>query len=71
MRSEVFMNNCPNCGSNVNSGEAFCRMCGTKMPVSQTNFSNNTQQPQNNGYVNNGMLQSSYINNEDLADVYF
>ena len=39
------MNNCPNCGSNVKQGEAFCRMCGTKIPVPQTNIYANTQQP--------------------------
>ena len=40
------MNNCPNCGSNVNPGEAFCRMCGTKIPTPENNITNNTQQPQ-------------------------
>ena len=39
------MNNCPNCGANVNSDEAFCRVCGTKIAVPQNNF-NNTQQNQ-------------------------
>lgn len=38
------MNNCPNCGANVNSGEAFCKVCGTKIAMSQNNFFNSTQQ---------------------------
>jgi hypothetical protein len=38
------MNNCPKCGSSVEQGEAFCRVCGTKLPVPETNFSNDTQQ---------------------------
>lgn len=38
------MNNCPNCGSSVNQGDAFCKVCGTKLPLPQNNISNNTQQ---------------------------
>ena len=29
------MMNCPKCGSNVNQGEMFCRVCGAKI-VSQS-----------------------------------
>ena len=39
------MNNCPNCGSSLNAGDAFCGICGAKIPL-----------PQNNGY-SNGMMQ--------------
>lgn len=60
------MNNCPNCGSNVNLGEAFCRVCGTKMPVPQNNLSNNTQQPQQVNNVNTGFQQSQQMNNQNV-----
>ena len=48
------MNNCPNCGSKVNQGEAFCRVCGTRVALPQNNIANNTQpaQPTNNQAVN-------------------
>ena len=55
------MNNCPNCGSTVNQGEAFCRMCGTKLPLPQNNiFNNNTQQPEQ--FVN----QPQQMNNQNV-----
>lgn len=53
------MNNCPNCGSNVNQGEAFCRVCGTKMPLPQNNFSNSTQQSQQMNVQNTNYQQQS------------
>lgn len=71
------MNNCPNCGSNVNPGEVFCRSCGTKLPIPQNNVYNNLQQPQqvnndsteflqpqpmNNGQVNNQPIYSQQQN---------
>lgn len=40
------MNNCPNCGANLNPNEDFCRVCGTKVSLPQNNFYNNVQPPQ-------------------------
>lgn len=64
------MNNCPNCGSQVNQGEAFCRVCGTKLPSPQ-NIANNMQyqqftnqnfnmvnQPTNNQNINSQQLNT-------------
>ena len=53
------MNNCPNCGSNINQGEAFCRNCGTKMTIPQNNIMNNMQQPQPINNINNINTQST------------
>lgn len=55
------MNNCPNCGANLNPNEDFCRVCGTKLSSSQNNFNNNVQQPQqmNSQSIN---LQQQNIN---------
>lgn len=58
------MNSCPNCGSNVNQGEAFCKVCGSKMQSSQ-NIINNTQPSQPvNEQINNQNISSNqqYIN---------
>ena len=57
------MNNCPNCGANLNPNEDFCRVCGTKLPSSQNNFYNNVQQPQqiNSQSIN---LQQQSVNME-------
>lgn len=60
------MNNCPNCGSKVNQGEAFCKVCGTKLSSPQ-NITNNTQQYQQ--YTNqntnsiNQLINYKNINN--------
>lgn len=60
------MNNCPNCGSKVNQGEAFCKVCGTKLSSPQ-NITNNTQQYQQ--YTNqntnsiNQLINYQNINN--------
>lgn len=64
------MNNCPNCGSNVNPGEAFCRVCGTKIAVPQTNLFNNTQQPQQVNSVNTVFQQSQQMNNQNVNTVF-
>lgn len=59
------MNNCPNCGSKANQGDAFCKICGTKLPLPQ-NIENNTfqyQQYQNIAYNNE-------IDEEYLIDSY-
>ena len=68
-RKEVFkiMNNCPNCGSKVNQGEAFCKVCGAKLPLPQ-NITNNTQQyqqftNQNIGNINQPISYQN-INNQ-------
>ena len=55
------MNNCPNCGANVNSGEAFCRVCGTKIAVPQNNFNNTQQNQQMNNQFNN-QVNSENVN---------
>lgn len=60
------MSNCPNCGSKVNQGEAFCKVCGTKLSSPQ-NITNNTQQYQQ--YTNqntnsiNQLINYKNINN--------
>lgn len=59
------MNNCPNCGSSVNQGDAFCKVCGTKLPLPQNNISNNTQQFQG---VSN---QQQSINTQDFQQTGF
>lgn len=60
------MNSCPNCGSNVNQGEAFCRVCGTRLILPQNNIANNQQpfQEINNQNVSN--VQQS-VNNQNLG----
>lgn len=50
--------NCPNCGTNVNSGENFCRACGTSLVTNV--FANANIQQQNNMMYNN---QSNMVNN--------
>ena len=61
------MNNCPNCGSNINQGEAFCRNCGTKMPIPQNNIMNNMQQPQPINNINNINTQPTIpMNNQQV-----
>ena len=63
------MNNCPNCGSKVNQGEAFCKVCGTKLSSPQ-NITNNTQQYQQ--YTNQNtnsisqLINYQNINNQQI-----
>lgn len=78
------MNNCPNCGSSLNQGEAFCRVCGTKLSSPQNNFSSSTQQvqpmnAQNTNYQQQNInpvmqefqhTQNNIINEDDLIDYY-
>ena len=52
------MNNCPKCGSIVNQGEPFCRVCGTQIS-SPNNFFNNSEQNQ----VNNNQTQQTNVAN--------
>ena len=40
---EEVMNYCPKCGSLLNQGEAFCKICGAEIPLPQNNFINTTQ----------------------------
>ncbi len=48
------MNRCPKCGTNVREGEAFCRMCGTKLTPPQPTQNNTGQSVQpNNQFLNN------------------
>ena len=58
------MNNCPNCGSNTNPGEAFCRVCGTKLSLPENNLLNN---PQVSG--NNQMSNVEQVEHLDLPNV--
>ena len=61
------MNNCPKCGSNINPGEDFCKMCGTKITTPQNNISNITQQQQENMQnINNLQTQNSISNTEQI-----
>ena len=61
------MNNCPNCGANINSGEAFCGVCGTKIAVPQNNFSNNTQSTQQ---ISNQFNNQNNISPDNLSNDY-
>ena len=74
------MNNCPNCGSNTNPGDAFCNVCGTNLSLPQNNSLNN---PQVNNQIQNsvqiqGLQQMPSSNNtigsqndmEVLVDAY-
>ncbi len=48
------MNRCPKCGTNVREGEAFCRMCGTKLTPPQPTQNSTEQGTQpNNQFLNN------------------
>lgn len=61
------MNNCPKCGSNINQGEDFCKVCGTKITTPQNNISNITQQQQENiQNINNLQTQNSISNTEQI-----
>lgn len=63
--------NCPNCGSNVNQGEVFCRVCGTKLPLPQSSMPTNIQNNlQNNTQIQSGVNTQNSINNEYLIDAY-
>ncbi len=54
------MNRCPKCGTNVKEGEAFCRMCGTKLPTPQESTLNNNQQMQaNNQFFGNQQVNGN------------
>lgn len=44
--------NCPNCGSNINQGEMFCRVCGTRL---------NFQSIQQNSVVQPNMVQPNVV----------
>lgn len=59
------MNSCPNCGSNVNQGEAFCRVCGTKLILPQNNSVTNQQPFQEINNQNESNVQQS-INNQNF-----
>ena len=61
------MNNCPKCGSNINPGEDFCKVFGTKITTPQNNISNITQQQQENiQNINNLQTQNSISNTEQI-----
>lgn len=47
------MNNCPNCGANVNSDDIFCKVCGTKVSMQSNGFLDGTQQTNNSLSTNN------------------
>lgn len=61
------MNNCPNCGANLNFGDEFCRICGTKISSSQNSFYNSEQQQINSQGINmqqqNANMNSQLTNN--------
>ena len=48
--------NCPNCGTNANFGESFCRSCGTALV--------NNNVPNNEMSMNSAMNNSADINNQ-------
>lgn len=68
------MNNCPNCGSEINSGENFCRKCGTKISVTQNNIEDNTQQVNNQEIITTNQTavqpQNNMNDNDDLINSY-
>lgn len=55
---------CSNCGANINNGQSFCAVCGTKVPSQPMNYleNNNVGQPFNN--------YSGEANDEELLDAY-
>ncbi len=62
------MNNCPKCGSVVNQGESFCKVCGSQISSSNDldqNQVNNNQNLQFNSNYNN-IVQDD----DDLIDAY-
>ncbi len=58
------MNNCPNCGSKINQGDIFCKVCGSKLPQEENNQFNNGQT--NLNFNNN--QQSTVINQVNNTD---
>lgn len=63
--------NCPSCGSNVNQGEIFCRVCGTKI-VSQSVQQNTMVQSNENqqNYAQSQYIYNNYSNDEALINAY-
>ncbi|MBR3049014.1 MAG: YIP1 family protein [Bacilli bacterium] len=65
--------NCPNCGSPVDAGAAFCNGCGANLAVATQqpiNTNQNMQQPMNN--MNQGMVnnQQPYQNNSGSLNFF-
>lgn len=59
--------NCPNCGTEANHNEAFCRMCGTKIASSNQNYNNNVQSNSLNELYGNTSNQSmSNMSHENI-----
>ena len=64
--------NCPNCGTNINQGENFCRMCGTQVvfPVETNTITTPNafeQKPINEQLV----LQENTLNTStDIREIY-
>ena len=57
-------NNCPLCGSKLNKGEIFCRVCGTKISNNNQVF-NQTGLNQNDNYNINSFNQNSMNQNDN------
>lgn len=77
--------NCPNCGSNLNVGEAFCRVCGTKVASQQNQTAmsevnpalaafqqpnNSTQQTTNYNFVSNRNYNDNLDSDDALVKAY-
>lgn len=45
--------NCPNCGTIINQGDLFCRVCGTKIPTQHNNLTSPNNVQKNIGNNNN------------------
>lgn len=62
-KGEITMNTCPNCGQEINDGDAFCVNCGTKFE-SNENYQNTTEadyyQNDNQYQQNNQYQQQQY-----------
>lgn len=60
--------NCSNCGANINNGQSFCAVCGTRVVSQPADYLSN-----NNTYQTGGQFFNNYggeINNEQLLDEY-
>lgn len=51
------MNNCPNCGTNVNSGDFFCKVCGTTISMQSNNILDGIQQTNNSLNTDNAIYK--------------
>lgn len=70
------MKNCPNCGSEVNFGESFCKMCGTRVTLLQNDNQQKNNQNINYSDKNSNLTvtdieeENSFYSDNELIDAY-